>query len=217
MGMSSSGRAHSVHSMVGTSYPSRRLRGSRSANRRHSQCTRARLQQFRKVPVYLLPWRCPQKHHAPYIPIIHPLSFIFFLLVFFFLWMSTFVKKKKRKKEKRFLIREFCFLVATDNLQSAFLQREVPQALGFSMVQNGMLWLEHTPATLLWDSSTKRLVGRWRLFHSGFVCLFFSPLLLLHLLAAAAFLGHPALDVPLHVKSQMVGPGETSVDAGNIW
>lgn len=46
----------------------------------------------------------------------------------------------------------------------------------------------------------------------GLVCLFFfisSP--------SAAFVGHPALDVPLHVKSQMVGPGETSVDARNIW
>lgn len=27
-----------------------------------------------------------------------------------------------------------------------------------------MLWLEHTPATLLWDSSTKRLVGRRHLY-----------------------------------------------------
>lgn len=78
------------------------------------------------------------------------------------------------------------------------------------MVQNGMLWLEHSPATLLWDSSTKRLVGRRRLF-TFFSFLspfqnFFSP----HFVASLG--AHPALDVPLHVKSQMVRPGETSVD-----
>lgn len=94
--------------------------------------------------------------------------------------------------------------VQTDNLQSAFLQREVPEALGFSMVQNGMLWLEHTPATLLWDSSTERLVGRQRLF------LLFIPLLLKDLQkkkknnCVPQLVFAPALDVSLHVKSQMV-------------
>lgn len=74
-----------------------------------------------------------------------------------------------------------------------------------------MLWLEHSPATLLWDSSTKRLVGRRRLFtfffpSSPLFKTFFSP----HFVASLG--AHPALDVPLHVKSQMVRPGETSVD-----
>lgn len=100
MAMSSPGRAPSVHSMVGTSYSSRRLCGSRSANRRHSQCTRACLRQFHKVPVYLLPWRCPQKHHAPYIPIIHPLSFIFFCC--FFPVDVHFCLKKRKKGKKDF-------------------------------------------------------------------------------------------------------------------
>lgn len=81
--------------MVGTSHPSRCLRGSQSANRRHSQCTLARLRQFCKVPVYLLPWRCPQKHHAPYILIIHSLSFFFC----FFSVDVHFDEKKKEKKE----------------------------------------------------------------------------------------------------------------------
>ena len=74
------------------------------------------------------------------------------------------------------------------------------------MVQNGMLWLEHTPATLLWDSSTKRLVGRQRLFVFFFLLLKLSPPL--RCLVGA----RPGLDVPLHVKSQMVRPGETSGD-----
>lgn len=117
MGTSSPGRAHSVHSMVGTSYPLCRLRGCRSSNRRHSQCTYARLRQFRKVPVYLLPWRCPQKHHAPYIPIIHPLSFIFFC--YFFLWMSTFVKKKKKGK-KDFSSVNFVFSLQQTTFRAPF-------------------------------------------------------------------------------------------------
>lgn len=126
--------------------------------------------------------------------------------------MSTLMKKKKKERKKGLSSVNFVFLVATDNLQSAFLQREVPQALGFSMVQNGMLWLEHTPATLLWDSSTKRLVGRWRWFHSLEFVFFFisSPF-------RAALVAPLDLDVPLHVKSQMVGSRETSADTRNIW
>lgn len=56
--------------------------GGRLANLRHSQCTHAYLRQFCKVPVYLLSGRCPPKHHAPYIQIIH--SFCLCLLSFFF-------------------------------------------------------------------------------------------------------------------------------------
>lgn len=107
----------------------------------------------------------------------------------------------------------------------------------FGMVQNGMLWLEHTPATLLWDSSTKRLVGRRRVFLFLRFCfdflLFFLSLSLWFSFPSLfkekkqqkksfppVFLGASlrsvpasnALDVSLHMKSQMVGPGETSGD-----
>lgn len=62
----------------------------------------------------------------------------------------------------------------------------------FGMVQNGMLWLEHTPATLLWDSSTKRLVGRRRVFcFSGFVLIFFSFVLSLSLSLSLVFFSVP--------------------------
>lgn len=86
--------------------------------------------------------------------------FCFFLSFFVCVCCKSFSKSKMIFFSPTSMI--LSFFVATDNLQSAFLQREVPEALGFSMVQNGMLWLEHTPATLLWDSSTERLVGRRR-------------------------------------------------------
>lgn len=77
-----------------------------------------------------------------------------------------------------------------------------PGGTGFQ-VQNGMLWLELTPYTLLWDSSTRRPIGRRR--HRFFS----SPLKPSPTLCW--LVARPALDVPLHVKSQMVRPGETSV------
>lgn len=61
----------------------------------------------------------------------------------------------------------------------------------FGMVQNGMLWLEHTPATLLWDSSTKRLVGRRRVFLFLRFC--FDFLLFFPSLSFCHFLFRPSL------------------------
>lgn len=112
------------------------------------------------------------------------LFLLVFLFSFVFLCVSVCVlspsqskkKQKEKNRQKKLAHPWFCPLVATDDLQSAFLRREVPEALGFSMVQNGMLWLEHSPATLLWDSSTKRLVGRRRLFTFFFLPLPFSKL-----------------------------------------
>lgn len=135
------------------------------------------------------------------------------LVLFVFYRFYLFVCCKSFSNPKKFFPIHDFVLIATENLQSAFLQREVLEALGFSMVQNGMLWLEHTPTTLLWDSSTKRLVGRW-----CFFLLFFSTfknLLKKNNNNGVAWLVlAPALDVPLHVKSQMVRPGETSGDSG---
>ena len=181
MGATSPRKPVSVHSMVGTSHPSCCLRGSRSANRRHSQCAHARLRQFRKVPVYLLPWRRPPKtsctiHTNHSLFVLFLFLFLFFFLLFFSMDVHFDEEKKKKKRQKRVIIRVFVFSLQQTTFRAPFSKKRSRRHWVFSMVQNGMLWLEHTPATLLWDSSTKRLVGRWRLFHSvEFVFFHFLP------------------------------------------
>lgn len=158
-----------------------------------------RLRQFCKVPVYLLSGRCPQNimHHT------YQSFALFCLSLFFSFCVRVLLSQNNQKRRRRFLPSMILSSFAADDLRSAFLQREVPQALDFSMVQNGMLWLEHAPSTLLRDSSTKRLVGRRRL--AVFLLFSWSHSPSLRCLAGAG----PALDVPLHVKGQVVGPGET--------
>lgn len=125
-------RHHSAHSdtLVPPSHP--------SAHTGHSS---AHVKQVSlgfafKVPVY-----CPgvvPKHHAPYNT---PFIRSFFFLTHFFCFLN------KSSSSFRFFIRDFVpsFSVSTTS-QSAFIPGLTEAQ---DMVQNGMLWLEHTPPPFL--------------------------------------------------------------------
>lgn len=116
----------------------------------------------------------------------------FFLSVFYEFFLDFFVISPSRSKRKLFLVHDFVLLLQQTTFRAPFSKERSRRH--WVQVQNGMLWLELTPYTLLWDSSTRNWSGdgvRVSPLNTGW-CL-------------------PCLDVPLHVKGQMVRPGETSV------
>lgn len=134
-------RHHSAHSdtLVPPSHPSS-----------HTGHSSAHVKQafFRicfKVPVYS-PGVVP-KHHAPYnTPFIRSFFAFFFYFCFFFLYIN----------HPWFFIRDFVpsfFFSKTS--QSAFTPGLTEAQ---DMVQNGMLWLEHTPPISCRARSTRKLV-----------------------------------------------------------
>lgn len=111
-------------------------------------------------------------------------------MIFFF--KIFFVKSPSRSKRKLFLVHDFVLLLQQTTFRAPFSKERSRRH--WVQVQNSMLWLELTPYTLLWDSSTRNWSGdgvRVSPLNAGWCC--------------------PCLDVPLHVKGQMVRPGETSV------
>ncbi len=115
------------------------------------------------------------KHHAPYnTPFIRSFfAFLFYIFVFFI-------------NHPRFFIRDFVpsFFVSTTS-QSAFFPGLTEAQ---DMVQNGMLWLEHTPPHFLQGQVNQEAVQ--------------DTTYPQHEAAACS-------KVPLHVQGQVVRPGET--------
>lgn len=161
-----------------------------------------------KVPVYLPSRRSRQKKKKKTSCTIHTsASFapLFFVVVFFFYLLFLFLCKvhlQSKKKTSSPLSTpshpnspcpSVIFVLSSQDRQPSehLSSKETSRRHWvFGMVQNGMLWLEHTPATLLWDSSTKRLVGRRRVFcFSGFVLIFFFY----SSLSSSRFLFRPSL------------------------
>lgn len=77
-------------------------------------------------------------------------------LFFFFVCLILFCFLTKSSSSVRFFIRDFvpCFSVSTTS-QSAFIPGLTEAQ---DMVQNGMLWLEHTPPISCRARSTRKLV-----------------------------------------------------------
>lgn len=146
---------------------------------------------------------------------------VVFYLDFFFVFFCVCVlspsrsnrKKKKKKEEFFFPIHDFVLLLQLDNLQSAFLQREVPEALGFQYgAKRHALAGTHSRHSALGQFNQETGRETAFVFLSSTFETFFFPLSLRCSVGARA--PTPLLDVPLHVKGQMVGPGETSGDRG---
>lgn len=156
-----------------------------------------------KVPVYLPSRRSRQKGKqktsctihtsASFAPLFLWVCFLFFVFYFLCLFLCKvhLPSKKKKKKTSSPLSTpshpnspcpSVIFVLSSQDRQPSerLSSKETSRRHWvFGMVQNGMLWLEHTPATLLWDSSTKRLVGRRRVFLFLRICfdfLLFFPL-----------------------------------------
>lgn len=139
------------------------------------------------------------KHHAPNIQIIHSLSFIFFF-VFFSVYKSILIQKRLPPT-----ICDFVFLLQQTTFRAPF-SKERSRRHWVSVWCKTACFGWNTPPPLYSGTVQPR---DWS---GDGVCFISLPCPL-----SSLFLSHPALDVPLHVKSQMVGPGETSGDQRNVW
>lgn len=143
------------------------------------------------------------KHHAPYIQIIHSfcLSFIFFLS--FFVCKSISIKKTSSPS---MILYSRCNRQPSERLSP----KRGPAGTGFQYgAKRHALAGTHPRHSALGQFNQE--TGRETAFVS---CFFFFLLLQLSPSLRCSVGAGPALDVPLHVKSQMVRPGETSGDTG---
>lgn len=138
--------------------------------------------------------------------------FVLFLFLFFFFFCGCPVLMKKKERKKRFIILEFVFSLQQTTFRAPFSKERSRRHWVSVWCKTACFGWNTLPPLCSGTVPPRDWPGDGVCFIRFSLCFLFSissP--------SAAFVGHPALDVPLHVKSQMVGPGETSVDPRNIW
>lgn len=139
------------------------------------------------------------KHHAPYIQIIHSFCLLLSFFFVFFVCCKSFSIKKISSP-----IHDFVLLLQ----QTTF-------GAPFSKERSRRHWVSVWCKTACfgWNTLPPLCSGtvQPRDWSGDGICFCFFPLIKFSPLLRCLVGACPVLDVPLHVKSQMVRPGETSV------